>query len=133
MAINFKSIVDNYYGGNAELLAQPVPPVPAFMNAYTPLEKLPDSTREMYEYHPDKAKQLLAEAGYTSGFKTNVITANTAQWIDLLSIIKNYWQKVGVDLEIQQREASVWKSIQTAGKHHCGKQVTGIRLSAKFA
>ena len=54
----------------AEILAYPLAPVTEFMDAYTPLEELPEVARETYEYHPDKARQLLTEAGYPNGFKT---------------------------------------------------------------
>jgi len=56
----------------------------------------------MYSYHPDEAKQLLAEAGYPDGFKTSIICYTTN--VDLLSIIKDYWAKVGVELELEVKE-----------------------------
>ncbi|MFC1965326.1 ABC transporter substrate-binding protein [Chloroflexota bacterium] len=68
----------------------------------------------MFEYHPDKAKELLAEAGYPNGFKATVTTHGTAEVVDLLSIVKDNWSKIGVDLEIDMKEFGVWRSIQAA-------------------
>ena len=62
MAVNKKEIVSAYYNGNAELFAYPQQP--DYVGYFEPLEKMPDSVKELYEYNPDKAKKLLAEAKY---------------------------------------------------------------------
>ena len=36
------------------------------------LENLPPSQAELFEYNPDRAMELLAEAGYPDGFKTTL-------------------------------------------------------------
>ncbi|MFC1864877.1 ABC transporter substrate-binding protein [Chloroflexota bacterium] len=113
MAINNQEMVDTYYGGNAEILTWPVAPIPEFSDAYVPLEELPQSTRELFEYHPDKAKELLAEAGYPDGFKTSVVCRQLHS--ELMEIYKAYWEKVGVDLEIQIKDDGVHRSV-AAGK-----------------
>jgi len=107
MAINFQEIVDSYYGGNAVYPCYPAGPLPEFSEFRVELDDLPEEIRELYSYHPDKAKQLLAEAGYPDGFKTEVTTLNT--WVDMLSVIKDYWAQIGVDLEIKVLEyGSFW-------------------------
>jgi len=111
MAINLQEIADTYYGGDAELLSWPVGPIPEMVTAglFVPLDKLPQPVRELFEYNPDKAKSLLTEAGYPDGFKTEIITIT--QNVDLLSIVKDYWSKVGVDLDIQVKEYGAYTSI----------------------
>jgi len=64
MALDTEAIAENYYLGEAVILNNPVPPVKEYDSIYVPLDQLAESSRELYEYHPDKAKQLLAEAGY---------------------------------------------------------------------
>ena len=78
---------------------------------YTPLDELPESVRELYEYHPDKARQLLAEAGYPDGFRMEVLC--TPSQVGLLSIVKAQWAKIGVDIELEVKEYAVWQSIAT--------------------
>jgi ABC-type transport system substrate-binding protein len=49
-------------------------------------------------YNPDKAKQLLAAAGYPSGFKTKIMA--TATGTDAVAGIKAYLDKVGIQVEV---------------------------------
>ncbi|MFC1943705.1 ABC transporter substrate-binding protein [Chloroflexota bacterium] len=109
MAINNPEIQDVYYEGKAELTQYPIANIPEFSGMYTPLEEMSESIRELYEYNPDKARQLLAEAGYPEGFKTEVITIEL--YVDLLSIIKEYWADIGVDLKIDVKDITSFTSL----------------------
>lgn len=109
MAIDNQAIADEFYGGEAVILGCPIPPIPEFSELYIPLDKMATETREMYEYHPDKAKQLLADAGYPNGFKTEVVCYQVH--VDILSIVQDYWAKIGVDMEIDVKEYGVWASM----------------------
>ncbi len=110
MAIDRQAILREYYRGNAELVTDPVSK--GNPGAFTPYEQLPPQIKELFEYHPDKAKQLLAEAGYPNGFKASVLIYQDPEAIDLLSIVKDYWSKVGVDLNFDLKDYTVFKSIQ---------------------
>ena len=109
MGIDNQAIADEYYGGNALIHTYPVAPVAEFIDMYNPIEELPEVVQELYGYHPDKAKQLLAEAGYPNGFKTNITC--TADYADLLAIVKDYWEKIGVILELDPRDSAVYTGI----------------------
>ena len=111
LALDQQAIKNEYYGGDAEVLVYPVSKWTG--SGFTPLEELPEDIRKLFEYHPDKAKELLAEAGYPNGFKATVTTHGTSEVVDLLSIVKDNWSKIGVDLELDVKESGVWKSIQS--------------------
>jgi peptide/nickel transport system substrate-binding protein len=115
MAIDRQKMNATLYGGMAEILQWPVANLPEFKDAYIPLDQLPASTRELFEYQPDKAKQLLVEAGYPKGFATEVV-CSTAQ-VDLYSVVKDYWAKIGVDLKFDVRETAVLTSIGNNKAH----------------
>ncbi|MFC2038696.1 ABC transporter substrate-binding protein [Chloroflexota bacterium] len=70
---------------------------------------IPASVKECYDYNPEKAKALMAEAGYPDGFKTKVLTDSVAA--DFWSIIKDQWSKVGVTLELDVVEWGAKQSI----------------------
>ncbi|GAB4206475.1 MAG: ABC transporter substrate-binding protein [Roseiflexaceae bacterium] len=67
-AINKQEILDGFYGGVGEVATDFLPDSMAWAR--------PDSG-PTYEYNPEKAKQLLAEAGYPDGFSTMVLTDGT--------------------------------------------------------
>ena len=56
----------------------------------------------------EKAKQLLAEAGYSTGFKIQATVSTTLNGVRLAEIAKSQWSKIGVELEIKPLEWDVW-------------------------
>src|SRR5262249_22020357 len=89
MAVNKKEIRAAYYNGTAELSAYPMHP--DYTGYYEPLEAMPASVKELYEYNPDKAKKLLAEAGVAKGFSFKVqVCACNPDHMDLLPLIAAY-------------------------------------------
>jgi len=109
LAFNNQAVIDDYYSGYAEMIDYPVSNYPENRLMYTPLEELPEDVQELYGYHPEKAKQLLTEAGYPNGFTTSIICSATH--VDLLSIVKDNWEKIGVILDLEVREVPVYRSI----------------------
>ena len=112
MATDMQAIKDGLYGGDAELLASPSSPL--FPTCYTPLDQLPAETQELYQYNPDKAKQLLSDAGYPNGFKASmVVNQALSAGSDMAETIKAQWAKVGVDVDIQLKENGAFTQIWT--------------------
>src|SRR5262249_6446913 len=66
MALNKQEILSSFYIGEGVLLGYPQHP--DYIGYFEPLEQMPDSVKELYTYNPQKAKALLAEAGYPNGF-----------------------------------------------------------------
>lgn len=105
LAVNQEEILDDYYEGHGAMLVYPFLPIPTFSDVYVPLEDMPEIVQELFTYKPEKAKQLLAEAGYPDGFKTKIIC--TSGEVDLLSIIREYLLVVGIDMELQPGEGGM--------------------------
>jgi peptide/nickel transport system substrate-binding protein len=113
MAVNKQEIVSAYYNGNAELFAYPEHP--DYTGYFEPLESMSDSIKELFTYNPDKAKKLLAEAGYPKGFTFKVqVCACNADHMDLLPLVAAYLEQVGVKMEIQTMEYAAFLSAMTS-------------------
>ncbi len=113
MAINKQEIVKTYYSGDAELFAYPYQPTKAYAPFYTPLDQQPQEVQDLFKFDPEKAKRLLAEAGYPNGFKTQV-DCQTGTAADYLSMIKSYFSAINVDMQINPLEAGVFLSLSRA-------------------
>ena len=90
---------------------------PDYNGYFEPLEAMPASVKELFEYNPDKAKKLLAEAGYPNGFSFKVqVCACNPDHMDLLPLVAAYLEKVGVKIEIQPMEYAAFLSAMTSRK-----------------
>jgi peptide/nickel transport system substrate-binding protein len=119
LAINQPEIVELFYGGHAELMAYPEHP--DFGDYYQPLEEMPASVRELFTYDPEKARRLLAEAGFPDGFEFNVqVCACSPAHMDLIPLLAGYLQKVGVKINIQPLEYASFLSMMTTKSHEAG-------------
>ena len=112
LAIDKQEIVKSFYDGNAELFAYPMHV--DYGGYYEPLSAMPDSVKELFNYNPDKAKRLLAEAGYPKGFSFKVqVCVCSLDSMDLLPLVAAYLEKVGVTIEIQPMEYAAFLSAMT--------------------
>ncbi len=109
LATDFKGMAQVLYGGDAEILAYPINRT--FKRAYASMDQLPAKVQELFSYKPEKAKQLLADAGYPNGFKTSVICASDTTTVDTMSTLKAMWEKVNVELTIDLKEYAVYNGI----------------------
>jgi peptide/nickel transport system substrate-binding protein len=119
LAVNKQEIMDSLFGGEAELVNFPFPKT--FTSVYTPLEKLPPTARELFTYNPEKAKKLLAEAGYPNGFTFKVQVQNLPLLqTDLAAMVAAYLAKVGVKVELETMDYPSWLSRMTKKVHSAG-------------
>ena len=81
-------------------------PVPSGYYGYT-AEGL-----QSYDYNPDLAKALLAQAGYPDGFSLGkVVISPRGGYQPYMVIIQEQWRKIGVDMELTVVEHSAFHDL----------------------
>jgi peptide/nickel transport system substrate-binding protein len=109
MAIDHDAIAESYLGGITEgTPSGMIHPIMKEM-AFT-YDEWPQELKDEYTYNPEKAKQLLAEAGYPNGFKTELMIATNMR-IEMAEIVKGYLANVGVDMTILPTDPATRSSI----------------------
>ena len=98
-AINKDVIISSVYQGSGEKAKNPIPPT---MWSYN------DAVKD-YDYSPEKAKALLAEAGFPNGFDTEIWAMPVSRPYNpnarrMAELIQEDWKKVGVNAKIVSYE-----------------------------
>ena len=62
---------------------------------------------EPYKYDIEKAKELLAEAGYPDGFTTSIMYANTTANQKQCEFLKQQLEQVGIEVELNGMESAI--------------------------
>lgn len=104
LAINREELVDAVLNGAGI-------PATSYLNNGIPGH---DDSLSVYEYNPEKAKELLAEAGYADGI---TITSEVRQSDQAVySAIQGYLAEVGINMELNVVDNATYNSDRTAGK-----------------
>jgi ABC-type transport system substrate-binding protein len=92
-AIDRKAVNDLVYGGKAE-------PMAGFWKSDSPYHN--KALDNFYAYNPEKAKQLLADAGLPNGFTFDSIYTIGTDSQKSLEVVQQQWAKVGIKVNLKQ-------------------------------
>lgn len=93
LAIDKDVIVEVAYGGNATV-----------MNAPIPRSVFGHAAQGPYPYEPERARELLAEAGYGDGFTFSVLTFTGEPYATIGQIMKQMFADVGLTMNLMPTE-----------------------------
>lgn len=111
-AVNRQEIIDAVYGSAGQVANNPIPPT---MWSYN--EEL-----DGYAYDPERARELLAEAGYPDGFSTDLWAMPVARPYNpnarrIAEIVQAQLAEVGVDAEIVSYDWGTYLDRTARGEH----------------
>ncbi|WP_273702413.1 ABC transporter substrate-binding protein [Tepidanaerobacter syntrophicus] len=105
-AINREEIVNNYFLGLEKAPDSIIPPGAKYA--------VKDNFKP--EFNPEKAKKLLAEAGYPNGFETEIYCPNDQISMGPTTLIQSYLSQVGINAVSKTVDFGVFLSTARAGK-----------------
>jgi dipeptide transport system substrate-binding protein len=111
-AVNKQAIIDAVFQGSGKIAKNPIPPTIWSYN---------DAVQD-YSYDPEKAKALLAEAGFADGFETNIWAMPVQRPYNpnarrMAELIQADWAKVGVKAEVVSFEWGEYLDRSKVGEH----------------
>ncbi len=111
-AINTKAIVDTIYEGLAVQASHPLPPNVMGHN----------SDLEPYEYNPERAQELLEEAGYGDGFEFELATMTNprpyfASPVQTAETVRSNLQEIGLEVTINEQSWEPYLTYTQKGQH----------------
>jgi peptide/nickel transport system substrate-binding protein len=113
---NRQGIVDDLSNGSQKVANGIIPPG---CNAYDPEFK-------GYDYDPEKAKALLAEAGYADGVDVTFRVAEYGQYGDaVVSRMQQEWKEIGLNLNLEKME---WVTYMHAWANGLPPEHGGLQL-----
>ncbi|MBA1146950.1 ABC transporter substrate-binding protein [Ectothiorhodospiraceae bacterium WFHF3C12] len=119
LAVNQREIMASLLNGEGALLNYPFSK--RWEGLYTPIEQLSPAGQELFEHNPEKAKQLLADAGYPDGFDFEVQVCTCDPYhMDMVAILQAYFQQVGVNMEVNTLEYGAFRSQMRADNQAAG-------------
>lgn len=100
-AVDRDAINNFIFGGKSHIIGSHM--IPAMSKYYEP------EAETVYSYDSEKAKELLADAGYADGFDLEItVPSSYSQHVDSAQIIADELSQVGINVTLNQVEWSTW-------------------------
>ena len=106
-AVNTEDIIEHIYGGHG---AEADGPLAENIRGYNP-------DLEGYEYDPDKAGEILADAGYEDELTLSLYTTEDPQYLQTAELVQDNLRQVGVDVEVVTLDLGDMLDRTAQGEH----------------
>jgi peptide/nickel transport system substrate-binding protein len=84
---------------------------------FTPIEDLPDDMRWRYTYDPERAKQMIIDAGYPNGLDMELVIDTETESADRGNMLKEMWSKIGVNVTLKVVDTVAIRSLRGSGDY----------------
>ena len=124
-AIDYNTIIQNLLLG-----------IPSRRASVAPWELGYDPDLKSYEHNPEKAKKLLAEAGYPNGFKLTLyylITGTVPMMNQVAETVAAYFEAVGIRTQLRGMDPAAFSANRRTAKAKEGSNVEYVGLDSRGA
>ncbi len=117
-AVDKQAVIDLAFDGYGIPLGTSM--FPSFKKYYD------ESLTDYYTFDPEKAKELLAEAGYPDGFEMTItVPSNYTPHVNTATVLVELLREIGVKASVQLVDWSTWLE-EVYGQRHYQSTVTGV-------
>jgi peptide/nickel transport system substrate-binding protein len=120
-AVDRQQIIENVYGGHAELTG-PIPP------GYGDWALPPDELAQIYAVDIEGAKALMAEAGFADGFDVTIIAISAPrEYVQIPEIIRENLKELNINVKIEPQEIGTFVESLTSSSFEWASTGRGMR------
>jgi len=88
-------------------------PIAPGVSGHVPLEDLPAETRLLFDYNPELARQMLADAGYPDGFDIEMTIELEPTMMGISEMVAGMWlEDMGIKVDIKAYEVVAVEEIR---------------------
>jgi len=122
MSVDRQTIIDNVFGGNAEL-SGPVPP--GYGDWFVPAS---DLMSKYYKVDVAGAKKLMADAGFAQGFPVTLQSISAPRYYtQIAEIVREQLKPIGIDVTVQPLEIGTFAKNNGDGTYDWQSTGRGMR------
>ena len=112
MALDLETMNNDFFQGQAHWVPEGIVGTGSLPGYFTPFSEWPEEIKQYYRYDPERAEQLLDEAGYPRGADGVRFKTHNDVWegrdLPFFELQNAYWRQIGVEVELRPHDGATF-------------------------